>query len=1131
MSIRIAYFFLLQVLVFASCEHRIPVEKTDTKSELKFVEKASLAIQFDSSAGVPKSERSSIRRQFIMRFDSANASEQIRLQKLKIEKPHSFSALDFKFNATAQEPKTIIAGMPRKTEASDYNSKDINSSGFSLLGIRQGLPDQMLRGVVQDSTGFLWFAHQRSGITRFDGTHFFNYSIEQGLPSNDIYTLCFDKNNVLWIGSNDQGLFSFDGKTIKQFTIEQGLCSNSINTLYSDKKGRIWAGSNDSGISVIENDKIANFGSGQGIPGNVIWRFLEKDPNTMLIAGNEGFAVVADDQLSLYKYELGLPDSIIWSLNKDEQGNILIGTANEGLLKWDGLNFYSYESPHLKNYSISDIEWRADSSLWLSIYGEGLVRIKDDKSTRYGISNGLSGTMVLDMLEDREGSLWAVAYGSELSRLSATDFFHIAQTALPQKAKVLFEFDNETLWIGSSGKGIFELKNNRLFQLVPKKSPGILRVSCISRDWNNNIWFGTIDHGVAYIDPKSNEVNWFSDENSVKGTYITDILTDNEGKIWIATDYGLSTWNGKKFLSVGIGGTENLGLIRKLHQDESGTIWLLFDQGLAKIRSGNITHYAIEHASESIKIMSFLLEAGGDIWLGTEKNGLLRIRQKELLHYTSADGLVDNSILFVRQDKWGNFFIGHALGLSKIQRPKYFGDRLVIDQIVFEDGFTGTGIFRDGALITGDGKVWVLSNTQISQIDSRKIRTKKSLHSTYLNGIDLFGENIDWNAVKGKSFTTSAGVTLGPIEYDKLVNLSNLPQNLVLPYSSNFLSFSFSGISQYQASNIKYSWMLEGVDDYWSSPQYATGVRYANLAPGSYRFLVKSTRDGKTWSNSPEFTFVINPPWWQTRWMFALYIIGSITAVWGFVSWRNYRLAKRAAQLEVEVNKATITIREQNEQVSREKEKSDNLLLNILPQKIAEELKETGFTKARYYHDVSVLFTDFMGFTSISSRLSTSALVDLINAYFSEFDAIMERNGIEKIKTIGDAYMAVGGMPESDPQHAYKTVKAALEIKGCIEARKKEALLSNEPYFDIRIGVHSGPVVAGVVGTHKFQYDVWGDTVNTASRLESSSEAGKVNISGATYELIKDSGTFTHRGKISAKGKGEIDMYFVESLI
>lgn len=1125
-----AYSFFVYVALFVACEQKPAADPLIHTSEIRLIEKSTRKLVYDSSSGRSIPQRTRFSRKFISRLDSSETVEKVLLRKLNVTSPDVYPKLAFNFRQPKKEPQVFQIGTPKKIEAAPYFSRDINPHGFSLLGIRQGLPDQMLRGIIQDSIGFIWIAHQRSGLTRFDGTHFFNYSVDQGLPTNDIYALCTDKQNLLWIGSNDKGLFCFDGNTLKQFTTDQGLCSNSINTVYADARGRIWAGSNDAGVSVIENGKIANLGVGEGIPGNTIWRFLESDRNTMIIAGSNGLSFCDSSKLQLFSFRHGLPDSAMWSLNRDKRGNILIGTANEGLMQWDGSHFSSYISPLIENFSISDIECRADGSIWLSIYGEGVVQIADGRTVRYGKNSGISGLMAVDLLEDREGSFWVVSYGSDLSRLGTTDFYHIAQTSFPQKIKSIFAFDNQTLWLGSSGQGIFELANNKLYQLRPEMSPGVLRISCMQRDKPGNIWVGTIDNGIAYVDSKKNEIYWFLDENKVKGTYITDLLLDRSGKLWIASDAGLSFWNGSTFISVDIAQTDSEGIIRELYQDMSNAIWIVFDQGLAKMNGDEITHYSISKHSLDIKTLGLFEDNRGDIWLGTEKDGLLKLRDKNLIQYTSADGLIDNTVLFIRQDMYGNYLIGHALGLSKIRKQQYFNEKPLIDQLVFEDGYTGVGTLREGALAMNDGTIWVLSNTQLSRIDSRSVIPNKTGQSTYLNGVTLFGENVDWHSIKEKQIATAEGVNLGPVKFDGLDNLSNLPQNLILPYSNNFISFSFAGISHYQASNIKYAWMLEGADDYWSVSQHSSNVRYANLAPGSYRFLVKSTRDGKNWSTAVPFSFSIAPPWWKTKLMYGIYVLCFIGIVWAFIAWRNHRLLKRAEKLEQEVEKATHTIREQKEQVTREKEKSDNLLLNILPQKIAEELKETGFTKARLYKEASVLFTDFKGFTAISERLSTSALVDLIHVYFSAFDIIMERNGIEKIKTIGDAYMAVGGMPGSDPQHAYKTVKAALEIKTWMQNRKNQALLSNEPYFEVRIGVHSGPVVAGVVGTHKFQYDVWGDTVNTASRLESSSEAGKVNISGATYELIKDSGTFTHRGKIAAKGKGEIDMYFVDSL-
>jgi adenylate cyclase len=215
--------------------------------------------------------------------------------------------------------------------------------------------------------------------------------------------------------------------------------------------------------------------------------------------------------------------------------------------------------------------------------------------------------------------------------------------------------------------------------------------------------------------------------------------------------------------------------------------------------------------------------------------------------------------------------------------------------------------------------------------------------------------------------------------------------------------------------------------------------------------------------------------------------------------------------------------------IEEEKDRSNNLLLNILPADIAEELKIHGKAEARDFDMVSILFTDFKGFTAASEKLSAQELVAEINTCFEAFDGIMTKYGIEKIKTIGDAYMAAGGLPLPTDDSVKNSVLAALEMQAFIGKRKSEMDAAGKPAFEMRVGIHTGPVVAGIVGVKKFQYDIWGDTVNTAARMESSGEVAKVNISQATYELLKDDRDFAFesRGKIEAKGKGEIEMYFV----
>ncbi|MEM7180087.1 MAG: adenylate/guanylate cyclase domain-containing protein [Spirochaetota bacterium] len=214
--------------------------------------------------------------------------------------------------------------------------------------------------------------------------------------------------------------------------------------------------------------------------------------------------------------------------------------------------------------------------------------------------------------------------------------------------------------------------------------------------------------------------------------------------------------------------------------------------------------------------------------------------------------------------------------------------------------------------------------------------------------------------------------------------------------------------------------------------------------------------------------------------------------------------------------------------LKKEKLKSDELLLNILPAATAQELKETGQTQPMSYESVTVMFTDFKGFTQIAEELSPEEVVRELHHCFKEFDLVAKQHGLEKIKTIGDAYMCVGGLPLTNDTHPTDVVRAALAMRNFINTWKEEHLANNKPVWDVRIGIHTGKVVAGVVGVSKFSYDIWGDTVNMASRMESSGSPGQVNISEDTFLLVQNHFNCTARGKIAAKNKGEMEMYFVQ---
>jgi len=200
------------------------------------------------------------------------------------------------------------------------------------------------------------------------------------------------------------------------------------------------------------------------------------------------------------------------------------------------------------------------------------------------------------------------------------------------------------------------------------------------------------------------------------------------------------------------------------------------------------------------------------------------------------------------------------------------------------------------------------------------------------------------------------------------------------------------------------------------------------------------------------------------------------------------------------------------------------LLHNILPKEIAKELRETGSVKPARYENVSIMFSDFKGFTNIVASIPTKKLVEELNEIFSRFDDIVESEGVEKIQTVGDGYLAACGLPREIDDHALRCVRAAKKMLDYLNKRNETSAIK----WEVRIGIHSGAISAGFIGKEKFGYDIVGDTLNTASRIESNGEEGSINVSAYTYDLIKDEFPSEYRGKLNAKGKGELDMYFVK---
>jgi adenylate cyclase len=358
---------------------------------------------------------------------------------------------------------------------------------------------------------------------------------------------------------------------------------------------------------------------------------------------------------------------------------------------------------------------------------------------------------------------------------------------------------------------------------------------------------------------------------------------------------------------------------------------------------------------------------------------------------------------------------------------------------------------------------------------------------------------------------------------DKLIidgnKLFDGEKRIHLSHRNNVLTAMFFSDFPDAERSVVYRYKLSGAKPEFSSWSAAQQINFNELSSGSYVLTVEArSLNGSAFARL-EFPFHINIPIFLKWFMILIYVLLVFSGIIIYVRWKSYIFLKDKIRLEAIVSQRT-------EELQNEKEKSEQLLANILPKDTADELKKKGKATTQKYEMVTVLFSDIQGFTKIAEQMNPEALIDQLDNFYFHFDSVVEKYNIEKIKTIGDAYMCAGGIPEKNRTNPVEVVLAALEVQDFMKELKKK----NSDIWDVRIGIHTGPVIAGVIGHKKFSYDIWGDTVNTASRMESSGEASKINISGHTYELVKDFFICEYRGKMPVKYKGEIDMYFVKGI-
>lgn len=451
---------------------------------------------------------------------------------------------------------------------------------------------------------------------------------------------------------------------------------------------------------------------------------------------------------------------------------------------------------------------------------------------------------------------------------------------------------------------------------------------------------------------------------------------------------------------------------------------------------------------------------------------LLKDKSDSLLYATALENLGDEYNINMSKPDSALLFFEESGPIWKALKHE--------QGMAYNLGNTGLAYAQLGRNEEAEGKI----GDAISRLDALKDYYPISVYLTYM--ADIYADMGDWDA----AFTYA----LRSLKLARQYGLKEQISNAYLKLSQLYEKTGYTGASlKYYRSYIAFRDSVRNI----ATVQQMADMRRKNEVAQKQAEVDLLNQERKT-----QRILVISV-------ITALFLIGLLA----FGLYRRNRFIKAT-----------------NEIIEREMDTSDALLRNILPEATARELKTNGKVTAKYFESVTVLFTDFKGFTKYSETLSPQDLVNTVDYYFSNFDAIIQKYGLEKIKTIGDAYMCAGGLPYPEADHAVKTVTAALEILDFVNSVKENPPTHISSSFEVRIGINSGPVVAGVVGTKKFAYDIWGDTVNIASRMESGSVAGRINISEPVYELVKGHFICNYRGKIEVKNKGTMKMYFVNGI-
>lgn len=964
--------------------------------------------------------------------------------------------------------------------------------------------------IVQTKDGYINIGTYE-GLARFDGVTFTTHkrNFENDLTFVSVRAILEDSRGNLWIGSNDEGLQRISSEGSKTYTTKNGLPNNSIRCLAEDQRGNVWVGT-ASGVVYITPQ------------GHLITVQFE--------AGTIAKGIIA---VSLYC---------------DMVGRMWLLTANEnGLFLYTGDIFRTRpEVEQFEPFFATSICQDSDGEFWIGLGEEGIIRMKNGRDVEKLTTNTILDNITTSSIYSApNGNIW---FGTERGLVVYADgnFIEYNKDVLNSAKinKIISDRENN-IWFSTDRNGIGKLTKGK-FTI---KKLGVA-VNSITEDRAGRIWAGT-DTGVRCYENDREVTNMLTEYT--KDLRIRDVQATKNGDILVScyTKPGQLRYDGKTIKSWttddGLAGNK----VRVAIETEPGEIYVGTTTGLSIIHEdGTIKNYKQNNGLHNEYVMALYKDTNDIVWIGTDGDGVYLMREEAIIsHITSDDGLAGNVIFKITQDIDGAYWICSGSGIT---RCPDFDSRLAVPD-VFQNINSENGIGTDSVfqvLADTTNTLWMTSNHGISSISYNDFMDLVSNHTstqtvqfyTKNDGLDSNGPTSTAKSLIDRYgriwFTMVDGIAIydpekvhensimplvqiETISVDNKIVLDNTLYtndkiDITLKPGTKRVVLTFTGLSFDSPERITFTYKLTNFEDDFCVPTTVRSMSYTNLKPGKHVFYLNSINADGLYSKQAETVLFVQKPYlyqMPSFWVIVVFVlIGGIILIFYY---NQVKMMKENLRLEK-------IVQERTAEVIQEKAKSDNLLRAILPNEIADELKDGIHSIGRDYDNVTILFSDIVEFTKTSSGHTASEIVDALNELFTKFDERAVKLGVEKIKTIGDAYMAACGVPTHHENHVSLMVEFAKGMLEDLADYNKNAKIQ----FNIRIGLNCGPVTAGVIGKTKFIYDVWGNTVNVASRMETAANPGGIRVSEAVYEHLKDSDIkFSEPIECNIKGKGMMTTY------